>query len=161
MMKGAGVDRGSRRVALTADGRAFFAHTEEILGRVRGLELGMQERQGLLRGEAAIRMSVVTPPLWAAAASPAFDQRDRLHRQVRLGGDVQPRGVAYPRESPPVREPRSKDVVRLGRPDGPIRRERLEAMRPRAVAGAEQPEERRRQDRALERARVGDVVGHE
>src|SRR5512145_2963740 len=60
------LDRGGRQVTLTPDGRAFLAHAEEILGRVRGLELEMQERQGLVRGE----LVVALPAMLATYAFP-------------------------------------------------------------------------------------------
>ncbi|ABS27426.1 LysR family transcriptional regulator [Anaeromyxobacter sp. Fw109-5] len=81
------LNRGGRQVTLTPDGRAFLAHAEEILSRVRGLELEMQERQGLVRGE----LVVALPAMLATYAFPgvlsAFRVRHpRLRLAVETGG---------------------------------------------------------------------------
>ena len=80
-------NRGGRQVTLTPDGRALLAHAEEILGRVHGLELEMQERQGLDRGE----LSVALPTMLGAFAFPrviaAFRaQHPRLRLSIESGG---------------------------------------------------------------------------
>jgi DNA-binding transcriptional LysR family regulator len=75
------LDRGGRQVTLTADGRAFLAHAQEILGRVRGLELEMQERQGLVRGELALAL----PAMLATYAFPRVIEAFRArHPGIRL-----------------------------------------------------------------------------
>lgn len=75
------LDRGGRQVALTTDGRAFFARAEEILGRVRGLELEMKERQGLVRGELAVAL----PAMLATYAFPRVIEAFRArHPGLRL-----------------------------------------------------------------------------
>jgi DNA-binding transcriptional LysR family regulator len=79
------LERGARRVALTADGRAFLARAVDILGGVRGLELEMRERQGLVRGE----LAVAVPAMLATYAFPAIVESFRArHPGIRLSVDT-------------------------------------------------------------------------
>jgi DNA-binding transcriptional LysR family regulator len=82
------LERGARRVALTADGRAFLTRAEAILGGVRGLELEMRERQGLLRGE----LAVAIPAMLATYALPAVVESFRARHPGIVLAEIERRG---------------------------------------------------------------------
>jgi DNA-binding transcriptional LysR family regulator len=69
------LDRAARPVALTADGRAFYAAAQEILQRVRGLEEEMSERRGLARGELSIALPTMLATHALAGVIEAFRAR--------------------------------------------------------------------------------------
>ncbi len=69
------LDRATRPLTPTTDGREFYAAAKEILRRVRGLEEEMSERRGLARG----RLSIALPTMLATHALSGVIEAFRAH----------------------------------------------------------------------------------